>query len=129
MKTRITITITALLAAFLSPSYAGPGPNAWPGGFPTHVTTKAKAMECCKAGATVALACKDCKTINAKAGQDQKGILGWFKADSTHGCSGCGGKVTVHQIAPGKGTMTADYTHTCSKCGPDSAYTCATHKG
>lgn len=130
MKTRITILIAALFAAFLSTTYAGaPGRGyggGWPAGFTTPVTTSAKAMDCCKQGATVALVCKDCKTINAKSG-DKKGIAAWFKADSTHGCSGCGGKITVHQGMSGKSGTGAEYTHTCSKCGAKAAYVCATH--
>jgi hypothetical protein len=108
---------------------AGPGPQNWPTGFPTRVKTEAQAMKCCLPKEKVALACKDCKTVSEKSGEDKKGILGWFKADSTHGCSGCGGKVTVHQVPGGKVPAIAEYKHTCSKCGPDSAYTCATHKG
>ena len=130
MKTRISIIIAALFAAFLSTTYAGaPGSGyggGWPTGFTTPVTTAAKAMDCCKEGATVALVCRDCKTINAKSG-DKKGIASWFKADSTHGCSGCGGKITVTPIAGGR-NRSSEYHNTCSKCGANAAYVCATHK-
>lgn len=88
--------------------------------------TKAQAEDCCKADAKVALACKDCKTVNEKPGSDKKGILSWFEADSTHDCDGCKGKITVKQIGAGK-VQDAQYTHECSKCGKDSAFTCSTH--
>ncbi len=128
MKTRISIIIAALFAAFLTTSYAGPtGTPGWPNGYPSYVTTTKEAEDCCKeAGAKVALACKDCKTVNEKGGEDKKGILGWFKADSMHDCSGCKGKITVGP--PAKGGRAAEYTHTCSKCGANSAYVCSTHK-
>jgi hypothetical protein len=36
-------------------------------------------MECCKPDARVALACKDCKTLEEKKGDaDKAGILSWF---------------------------------------------------
>ena len=104
--------------------------NYWPTEFQTRVTTKEQAMKCCLPNEKVALACKDCKTVTAKSGEDKKGILAWFKPDSTHDCSGCGGKITVRQIPTGQGTSTSisEYKHVCSKCGPESAMTCATHK-
>jgi hypothetical protein len=131
MKTHISIFTAALFAAFISTTYAGPDPaNRWPTGFPTRVTTKAAAEDCCQPKEKVALACKDCKTVNEKPGEEKSGILGWFKADSMHDCSGCKGKITVKQLPTGQGTSTSigEYKHVCSKCGPDSAFTCATHK-
>lgn len=85
-------------------------------------------MKCCLPGAKVALACKDCKTVNEKDGTEKKGIMAWFAPDSKHDCSGCGGKVTVTSSGGGKGPTVAQYKHTCSKCGPDSAYVCTDHK-
>ncbi len=120
----------AIGAMFTTSAIAGPGPGGgWPAGFPTHVKTKEQAEACCLPKAKVALACKDCKTVSEKGGEDKKGILGWFKADSTHDCSGCSGKVTVHEIPGGKVPAHTTYKHVCSKCGPESAFTCATHKG
>lgn len=117
----------AIGAAMLSTS-AFAGPANWPPNFPTRVQTKAEAMKCCLPKEKVALACKDCKTVSAKPGEDKKGIAAWFKPDSMHDCSGCKGQVTYKQHGAGKGGH-AEYKHVCSKCGPDSAFTCATHKG
>ena len=128
MKTRIAILSAAVSVAFIATSYGGPSP--WPPAYPTHVTTKEAVMKCCLPGEKVALACKDCKTVNEKGGEEKKAILAWFKPDSTHGCSGCGGKITVKNLGPsGKGATVAEYKHVCSKCGENSAFTCATHKG
>lgn len=124
---RLSLAIGA--AMLTSSAIAGPGPGTWPTTFPTHVKTKEQAMKCCLPKEKVALACKDCKTVSEKGGEDKKGILGWFKADSTHGCSGCGGKITVHEIPGGKVPALTEYKHICTKCGDRSAYICATHKG
>ena len=125
MKIRISMLIAALSAAFLSTASAGaPGVGyggGWPSTFPTRITSPSQATQYEK----VALACKDCKTVNEKA--TKRGIAGLFKAPSTHGCSGCGGKITVAEYGGGKG-RSAEYRHTCSKCGPNSAFTCAGHK-
>jgi hypothetical protein len=127
--TKLHLALALAAGMFTTSAIAGPGPQTWPTGFPTVVKTEAQVMKCCLPKEKVALACKDCKTVNEKGGEDKQGILAWFKADSTHDCSGCGGKVTVHQTAGGKAPATAEYKHTCSKCGADSAFTCATHKG
>lgn len=133
MNRRISIIIAPLFAAFLSTTHASPaghGFSEWARNFDNPVTTKKAAEECCQPKEKVALVCKDCKTANEKPGEDRKGILGWFKPDSTHDCSGCGGKITVKQVPAGQGNTagTGAYTHTCSKCGADSALVCATHK-
>lgn len=121
--------VLALGAAMLTSSaMAGPGIQNWPPQFPTRVKTEAQAMKCCLPNEKVAMACKDCKTVSEKPGEDKKGIMGWFKADSKHDCSGCGGKIVVSTYGGGKG-QAYSYKHICSKCGPDSAYTCSTHKG
>lgn len=86
-------------------------------------------MKCCLPKEKVALACKDCKTVSEKSGEDKKGIMSWFKADSMHDSDGCKGKITFKGNPAGKSPQTPEYKHVCSKCGPDSAYTCATHKG
>ena len=125
MKARISILTAVVSAAFLTTTYAGPS-GPWPPHFPTRVTTMEQARQCCVPGAKVALACKDCKTVSEKGGEDSKGVLAWFKPDSKHDCSGCGGKISVHQAGGGKSTHYS-YQHTCSKCGKDSAYTCSTH--
>ena len=130
MKTRISIILAALFAAFLSTTHAGPpgiGYGGWSGNIGNRITTEKAAMDCCKEpGVKVALVCKDCKTANEKSGEDKKGVASWFKADSMHDCSGCGGKITVG--LPTKGGREASYTHTCSKCGPNSALVCSSHK-
>jgi hypothetical protein len=132
MKLNSIPTLALAVAAFASftiAAQAGPDPaNRWPAGYPTVVKSKEQAMACCIPGQKVALACKDCKTVNAKGGNDKAGIAAWFKPDSMHDCSGCGGKVT-YKVQEGKGTGQATYKHVCSKCGADSAFTCATHKG
>jgi hypothetical protein len=117
------------LATTMLTASAAAGPTNWPPNYPTRVKTKAQAAECCLPNEKVALACKDCKTVNEKSGKDKKGIMAWFAPDSTHDCSGCGGKITVKQAGSGKGAPYGTYSHVCSKCGKDSAYTCATHKG
>ena len=128
MKTNRKLPLAVIGAAALFTSVALAGPSNWPPNYPTRVTTKEAVMKCCLPKEKVALACKDCKTMTEKSGTDKKGILAWFAPDSTHGCSGCGGKVTVTATGGGKASM-AKYQHTCSKCGPGSAFTCATHKG
>lgn len=125
--TKLSLALT-LGAAMFTTSAMAAGPAVWPGGFPTRVKTQDMAMKCCLPKEKVALACKDCKTVTEKSGADKKVILGWFKADATHGCSGCGGKITVKEKGGGKAPALAEYKHTCSKCGADSAFTCATHK-
>ena len=130
MKLTTTLHLALALAAgmFTTSVIAGPGPRIWPPAMPTHVTTKMQAMKCCLPDAKVALACKDCKTINEKDGANKKGIMAWFAPDSKHDCSGCGGKITVKQVGGGKGPTISEYTHTCSKCGDKSAYVCTDHK-
>jgi hypothetical protein len=123
----VALTVTAFASLTLA-AQAGPDPaNRWPKGYPTMVKSKEQAMACCLPREKVALACKDCKTVDAKGGEDKAGIAAWFKPDSMHDCSGCSGKVT-YKAQEGKGSGQAIYKHVCSKCGPDSAFTCATHK-
>ena len=126
---KITLALAIAAAIFTNSAIADP-PYRWPAGYPTRVTTKEAAEQCCQPKEKVALVCKDCKTVTEKPGEEKKGILGWFKADSKHDCTGCKGTVTVRQIPTGQGTSTSigEYKHVCSKCGPESAYTCATHK-
>jgi hypothetical protein len=124
---KLTLLLGTAVAAMNITALAGPS-GPWPTGYPTRVKTKETALKCCLPGEKVALACKDCKTVNAKNGEDKKGVLAWFKPDSMHDCSGCKGKITVKYAASGKGAPYGTYSHVCSKCGPDSAYTCATHK-
>ena len=125
MKAHTKLLTAAIFAAFISTTYAGP--LSWPPKYKTRVETKEHAESCCLPKEKVALACKDCNTVNEKGGEDKKGVLAWFKPDSKHDCSGCGGKIVVHAVAGGKATH-YKYQHTCSKCGKDSAYTCATHE-
>jgi hypothetical protein len=126
---KLSLLLGTAVAAMNLTAFAGPGPGNWPPGFPTQVKTKAEAMECCKPGEKVALACKDCKMSIEKDGEkDKKSILSWFAADDKHDCSGCGGKITLKGNPASKAPQTSEYTHTCSKCGDNSAYTCATHK-
>lgn len=130
MKTHINILIAALFAAFVSTTHAGPPSPLWPdweSRLAYRVNTEKAAEDCCKQeGVKVALVCKDCKSVTEKPGTEKKGILGWFKADSMHDCSGCSGKVTTK--GPAKGGPTAEYQHVCSKCGPNSALICGSHK-
>ena len=130
MKTRITIILAALFAAFVSTTHAGPPGlpfGEWRGFAANRITTEKAAEDCCAVPKVkVALVCNDCKTANEKSGEDKKGVMGWFKADSMHDCSGCKGKITVG--LPTKGGRAAEYTHTCSKCGADSALVCSSHK-
>jgi hypothetical protein len=101
MKTNGIAVIAGAFAMLNLTALAGPGPQD----FPRRLAAKEEAMDCCKAGAKVALACKDCK--NVEVAKDQKGVAAWFKKDSTHGCAGCGGKITVHQQPGGKGATYA----------------------
>lgn len=128
---KLSLLLGSAVAAMNLTAVAGPGPGTWPTGFPTHVKTKAEAMECSKRGEKIAMACKDCKTSMEKDGEkDKKGIMAWFAPDDKHDCSGCSGKITMKQIPSGQGNSVSigEYTHTCTKCGDKSAYTCATHK-
>ena len=120
--TKLNLALAFAAALFTTSAIAGPGFQD----LPRHITTEQEAMDCCKPKAHVALACKDCKTLDVKTGEEKKDIMAWFKGDSTHGCSGCGGKITV-QTGEKKGT-TAAYKHVCSKCGSESAYVCTDHK-
>ena len=129
LTTNLHLALAIGATMFTASALAGPDPaNRWPAGFPTRVKTMDQAMKCCQPKEKVALACKDCNTVNEKKGEDEKGVMAWFKPDSTHGCSGCGGKITVKRLGGGKGPTVGAYKHVCSKCGPDSAFTCATHK-
>lgn len=129
MKLLALSSLLSLGAILASPVFAGPGPKDWPPGFPTHVATAAHAEKCCLPKEKVALACKDCNTVNAKPGTDHKGVAAWFAPGSTHDCSGCGGKITVSTPGGGKAATVAEVKHHCSKCSADSAFTCASHKG
>jgi hypothetical protein len=124
---KLSLLLGAAVGAMNLTALAGPGPGTWPTGFPTVVKSKAEAMACCLPKEKVALACKDCKTVNEKGGEDKKGVAAWFAPEDKHDCSGCGGKITVTATGGGKGPTLAEYTHVCSKCGDKSAYTCATH--
>jgi hypothetical protein len=119
---KLTLLLGAAVATMNVAAVAGPGPQ----NFPRRIKTKEEAADCCKARARVALACPDCKTT--EVGKNEKGIMAWFKPDSTHDCSGCGGKITVKQSVSGKGATYGTYTHVCSKCGKDSPYVCTDHK-
>ena len=125
LTTKLHLALALAAGMFTTTTYAGPS-GPWPPNFPTRVTTMEQAKKCCVPGARVALACKDCKTINEKDGADKKGILSWFKPESKHGCSGCGGHIVVSQVGGGK-SQSYTYKHTCSKCGKDSAFACSTH--
>jgi hypothetical protein len=126
--TKLSLALAVAAALFSTSAFAGPGPGNFPAGFPTQVKSKAEAMECCKPGQKLALACKDCKTAIEKTGEEKKTIASWFSPDDTHNCSGCGGKISLKTTGGGKGPTISSYTHTCTKCGANSAYTCATHK-
>jgi RNase P subunit RPR2 len=73
------------------------------------------------AGTTVSMACSKCKSVTVmKKEQVWRGRAGGMKevtrAETVHGCPGCGGKMTLKQ----------GWVHTCSSCGDDSAFCCAT---
>ena len=129
MKTNSKLQLAfALVTTILtSVSLAGPGGHT-AADFPHRVATTEAAMECCVPEAKVALACKDCKSLDVKSGADKKGVLAWFAPESNHDCSGCGGKITVKTAGSGKSQAVSEYTHTCSKCGEKSAYVCTDHK-
>src|SRR3954471_4159792 len=97
MKTprKLSLILAGAAALVSSSAFAGPGPGSFPVGFPTQVKTKEQAMDCCKPGEKLALACKDCKTATEKTGEEKKTIASWFSAGDTHDCSGCGGKITL----------------------------------
>ena len=126
--TKLHLALAIGAAIFTSPAIADTDSrNYRPTEFQTRVTTKEQAMKCCLPNEKVALACKDCKTASEKPGTDKKGIASWFKADSMHDCSGCGGKITATVAGAGK-VRGSEYTHTCSKCGANSALVCSSHK-
>lgn len=124
IKLQLALTISAALLA--ASSLAGPG-NASLTDYPTRVVTKAQAEQLEK-GTRLAFACTSCKTV--KPNEEKKTFLSWFEPDQTHGCPGCGGKVTVIQHSAGNAGNVSHtkYTHVCTKCGDKSAYTCAGHK-
>lgn len=119
----ITSILFALIAALTLSSH-GAGP-LWPAEPWQKILTKKDADSCCAAGGKVAIACKDCKTINETG--DKKVAASFFDKDATHNCSGCKGKMTVKHLGGGKGPLDVKITHECSKCGKDSGMTCATH--
>ncbi len=128
LTTKLHLALALAAGMFATSAIAGPGGHS-PTDFPRKVTTKEEAMECCLPKSKVAMACKDCKTLDVKNGEKEKtGIMAWFAPDSKHDCSGCGGKVAVTSTGGGKGPTIAQYKHTCSKCGPESAYVCTDHK-
>ena len=128
LTTKLHLAFALAAGMFATSAIAGPGGHS-ESDFPRRITTKEEAMTCCTAKAKVAMACTTCKTLDVKnGGEDQKGIMAWFAPDSTHDCSGCGGKITVHATGAGKGTSVSEYKHTCSKCGDKSAYVCTDHK-
>jgi Na+-translocating ferredoxin:NAD+ oxidoreductase RNF subunit RnfB len=114
----------AFSAALITTSFAGPG-NANLTDYPTRITSKEQAEKLEK-GTKLAFTCTSCKTVNPI--EEKKTFLSWFAPDQTHGCSGCGGKVTVVSVPGGKAGPVTIYKHICTKCGDKSAYTCAGHK-
>ena len=129
LTTKLHLVLAVAAGMFTTSAIAGPGGHSM-SDFPTKVTTKEEAMNCCTAKAKVAMACTSCKTLDVKEGEkDKSTILSWFAPDSKHDCSGCGGKITLREpVSSGKGGVTGEYTHTCSKCGDKSAYVCTDHK-
>ena len=125
MKLTAKLHLALALAAgmFTTSAIAGPGGHS-PSDFPRKIATAEEAATCCTAKAKVAMACTSCKTLDVKEGEkDKKGIMAWFAPDSTHDCSGCGGKITLKPAAGGgKGPVISEYTHTCTKCGDKSAF-------
>ncbi len=91
---------------------------------PITPRTLSAAQACHEGGQPVALVCKDCKSVNQAP--DKKGLAKFFAKDATHDCSGCGGKITVHQTSSKASPQSFEYHHTCSKCAKDST-TCAMH--
>ena len=87
LTTKLNLAVAVASAIFTTSAVAGPGPGTWPNKFPTVVKSKEEAMECCLPKEKVALACKDCKTVTEKPGEDKKGIAAWFAPDSMHDCS------------------------------------------
>lgn len=122
MKHQLIALVAGVFATLSLTAVAGPGIKD----FPRHLETEKDAMDCCKGGGTVALVCKDCKTVQTT--KQAKGVASWFKPNATHGCSGCGSKITVQQAPGGKGAAYPKVEHVCSKCGPKSPYICTDHK-
>jgi len=119
MKTLLTI-VAAIFAASFSAQADSKVFGDWK---PITPSTLKAAQECHTGGASVAMTCKDCKSVNT--GADKKFLASMFKEGATHGCSGCKGIVTVKSSKAGR-DKTAEYTHECSKCAKESA-TCASH--
>ena len=122
MKT-IKTTFAMLLSALTLTSFAA-GLD-WPPAPWTRLANRPQAEDCCKAGGKVAIACKDCKTINETG--DGKKAASFFDKNAKHECSGCKGRIEVRVVGADKGPVDVKTTHECSKCGKDSAMTCATH--
>jgi Na+-translocating ferredoxin:NAD+ oxidoreductase RNF subunit RnfB len=125
MKLNQTLKLVLLLGAAVATlnitAFAGPGPQD----YSQHVRTLEEAKKLGPA-TKVAFACKSCKTFSPI--EKRKTFFSWFAPDQTHGCDGCGGKVTVRSIPGGKPQSVTVFSHVCTKCGDKSAYTCATHK-
>ena len=128
LTTELHITLAVAAGIFTTSAIARSGGNR-PSDFPRKVATMEEGLTCCTTNAKVAMTCTSCKTLDVKEGEkDKKGIMAWFAPDSTHDCSGCGGKITMKATSGGKGPTNSEYTHTCTKCGNKSAYVWTDHK-
>ncbi len=126
MKTNYKLILLSAVTIMGLISIGQAGPNlVLPKGYDHVIKSQGEAKKL-PAKANIALSCKDCKTVIAKCCVDDKpkGFLSWFKAEETHGCSGCGG--TVKYVGSVK-NPTAVHAHECSKCGKGSASTCSDH--
>jgi len=119
MKTLLTI-VAAIFAVSFSAQADSKVFQDWK---PITPRTLKAAQECHAGGASVALTCKDCKTVNTS--KEKNYLASMFKEGATHGCSGCKGIITVKATKAGR-DKTTEYSHECSKCAKDSA-TCASH--
>lgn len=111
------IVILIVVGGIVSYSHAG---------LPQHmrkVATKADAAKI--TSGKVAMACSKCQSIQVAEVEGEESRPGWFKADSEHGCPGCGGKIKVSHVSSKTG-QAHKVIHNCTECGDDSAYCCST---
>jgi hypothetical protein len=79
-----------------------------------------------KPGAKIAMACRNCKTVQVREVDLNRAVLDWFTPNVKHVCPGCGGYYKYSHRSIG---TTPFYKHTCSKCGDKSMYCCSTEPG
>ena len=70
--TKLHIALIFGATMFSTTAFAGPGGHN-PSDYPRRIADKKEAMECCVPKAKIALACKDCKTLDVKGANRRLG--------------------------------------------------------